>query len=137
MTIIEKINADYITAFKEKNTIKKNILGVVKGEVQTAEKKGSAPTDENVVSVLKKIEKGLKESIEKGDETAKEELKSILPYLPTQLEETQIRTILTGFKQNGIDSVPGMMKEFNTKFKGQADNRLVSTVATSILNPTE
>lgn len=134
MTIIERINADYMTAFKAKDTVTKNILGVVRGEIQTAEKKGTEPTDENVIAILKKVEKGLNESISGGDETAKEELKAISVYLPAQLEEGQIRTILQGFYANGVDSIAGMMREFNAKYKGKADNRLVSTVANAILS---
>ena len=39
MTLKEKINADYMKAFKEKNTVKKNLLSVVKSEITTIEKK--------------------------------------------------------------------------------------------------
>lgn len=132
--IIEKINADYISAFKEKNTLKKNILGVVKGEVQTAEKKGVLTTDESVIAVLKKIEKGLKESIEKGDESAKAELEIISQYLPSQMEEEEIKNILKGYLTSGATPNLGyLMGSFNRDHKGKADNKLVSSVANQLL----
>ena len=34
MTLKEKINADFMTAFKSKNVIAKSILSVVKGEIR-------------------------------------------------------------------------------------------------------
>ena len=36
--IKEQINKDYMTAFKAKNVVAKNLLSVVKGEIQTIEK---------------------------------------------------------------------------------------------------
>ncbi len=38
MKLREQINKDYMTAFKEKNTVAKNLLSVIKGEIQTTEK---------------------------------------------------------------------------------------------------
>jgi len=38
LTLKEKINADYMTAFRAKNTVAKNLLSVIKGEIQTTEK---------------------------------------------------------------------------------------------------
>jgi uncharacterized protein YqeY len=38
MSLKEKINADYMSAFKSKNVVAKNLLSVVKGEIQTIEK---------------------------------------------------------------------------------------------------
>jgi uncharacterized protein YqeY len=38
MSLKEKISKDYMTAFKERNAVAKNLLSVVKGEIQTIEK---------------------------------------------------------------------------------------------------
>ncbi len=38
MTLKEKINSDFMTAFKSKNVVAKSILSVVKVEIQTVEK---------------------------------------------------------------------------------------------------
>ena len=54
-----------MVAFKEKNTIIKNLLSVVKGEIQTIEKNNSIenlPNDE-VIKILNKTVKSLKETI--------------------------------------------------------------------------
>ena len=38
MTLKEKINVDYMTAFKAKDAVSKKLLSVIKGEIQTIEK---------------------------------------------------------------------------------------------------
>ena len=48
MTLKEKINADFMSAFKNKETDKKNFLGVVKGEIQNEEGRSGEITDEGV-----------------------------------------------------------------------------------------
>ena len=59
--IKEQINVDYMTAFKAKNTVAKNLLSVVKGEIQTIEKNTGVDnlSDEEVpnpkLEVLKKL----------------------------------------------------------------------------------
>jgi hypothetical protein len=37
MTLKERINADYMTAFKSKDSVAKKLLSVIKGEIQTIE----------------------------------------------------------------------------------------------------
>ncbi len=60
----EKINADYMSAFKSKNVVAKNLLSVIKGEIQTLEKNTGVETlsDEDVTKILNKTVKSLKET---------------------------------------------------------------------------
>ena len=120
MTLKEQINKDFMEAFKTKNMDKKNFLGVVKGDV----------TDDTVMTIIKKMEKSLKQT--NTDESMKE-LEYIKPYLPTLMGEDRIREILTTYKVNGIDNIGKMMGEFNKNFKGMADNGLVSKIVKEVL----
>ena len=54
MNLKERVNADYLKAFKEKNTVVKNLLSVVKGEIQTVEKNtgSTSLSDEEVIDAL-------------------------------------------------------------------------------------
>ena len=79
MELLEKLDSDFINAFKSKQIDKKNFLGVIRGEIQTQKGKGIEPTNENVIKIIKKIEKSL---IEVGTEEAKLELTYLEPYLP-------------------------------------------------------
>jgi uncharacterized protein YqeY len=53
MTLKEKINADYIAAFKAKDTIGKSALSGLKSKILEAEKAGPAGTELSDADVLK------------------------------------------------------------------------------------
>ncbi len=131
MTLKEKINADFMFAFKNKETDKKNFLGVVKGEIQNEEGRSGEMTDEGVMNILRKMEKSLKQT---NTPESLQELEYIKPYLPQLMGEEQIREIILGYKTNGLNNVGQMMGEFNKNYKGLADNKLVSQVIKEILN---
>ena len=59
MNLNERINADFMIAFKAKQMGKKNFLGVIRGEIQTQVGKGLEPNDQNITKIVKKIEKSL------------------------------------------------------------------------------
>ena len=63
MTLKERINADFMTAFKNKDNVRKTILGVLKASIQTQEKNAgqSDMSDEDVMKILNKQVKNLKE----------------------------------------------------------------------------
>jgi len=135
MTLKEQINSDFMEAYKAKDMTKKNFLGVLKGMLQTEEGKNVESTDENVLKVVKKMEKGLKETIilktNNGQPTNDEEneLSYLVPYLPQLMSEQEIEAIISDYYNNkGLSSVGDMMKEFNSSYKGKADNRIVSSI---------
>jgi uncharacterized protein YqeY len=130
MELKERINADFMTAFKNKEMEKKNFLGVLKGEIQNEEGRGVSVTDEVVLSILKKMEKSLTQT--NTDESLKE-LEYIKPYLPKLMDEFSIRSIIRTFKKDGIDNVGKMMGAFNKVYKGKADNTLVSKIVKEVL----
>ena len=69
MTLKEKINADYMTAFKAKDAVSKKLLSVIKGEIQTIEKNVGVDSlsDEEVTKILNKTVKSLKENLQASD----------------------------------------------------------------------
>jgi len=127
----ERINSDFMIAFKAKEMDKKNFLGVVKGEIQLQEGRGIDSTDDNVLKVLKKLEKSLKQT---NTEQSLLELTYIEDYLPKLMSEEQIRGIVTGYVSEGIQNIGQMMGRFNKEHSGKADNKLVSEIIKSILN---
>ena len=93
----EQINADYMTAFKERDTVKKNLLSVIKGEIQTLEKNlglDSLP-DVDVIKILNKVAKSLREVLitdnAKVISDVRIELDIIEAYLPKQMSDDEIR----------------------------------------------
>jgi Uncharacterized conserved protein len=119
-----------MTAFKAKDMNKKNFLGVIKGEIQNAELRGISPTDENVLNILRKMEKSL---IQTSTAESLAELEYIKPYLPVMMGKEKIKEIILNYQSNGLTNVGQMMAEFNKNFKGLADNKLVSEVIKEVL----
>ena len=126
----EKISEDFMIAFKAKDMDKKNFLGVIKGEIQNAELRGISPTDENVLNILKKMEKSL---LQTNTTEALVELEYIKPYLPQMMSEKLIREKVLTYKKSGITNLGQIMGEFNKHYKGQVDNKMVSEIAKEIL----
>lgn len=143
-TLKEKIVKEYLEAFKSRDAVKKNLLGVVKAEITTQEKNTTVEnlSDEDVSKILKKISKGLNETISKADrEEAKNEaiaeLTVIDSYLPKQMSEVEIRaevaSVIVEISASGASDMGKVMTGFNSKFSGKADNKLVSTIVRELL----
>jgi uncharacterized protein YqeY len=130
MTLKERINADFMEAFKTKDMERKNFLGVLKSEIQNEEKRGSSSNDDVVLGILKKMEKSL---IQTNTEESLKELEIIKPYLPKMMSESEIYDAVKTIFESGAENVGMVMKQFNEKYKGMADNKLVSKLAGDIL----
>lgn len=50
------------------------------------------------------------------------------------MSEEEIREIVYDYTNNGFDSIGKIMGQFNSKYKGKADNKVVSEIIKSILN---
>lgn len=133
MSLINKINTDFISAFKSGETDKKNFLGLIKSEVKANEGRGISPTDENVLKVLNKMNKSLKESLSSGNEEAKNEIEIISSYLPELMTEDEIKKEVDIIISEGASNIGMVMGAFNKKFSGKADNKLVSKIAKQLL----
>jgi uncharacterized protein YqeY len=140
--IKEQINKDYMTAFKAKNTVAKNLLSVVKGEIQTIEKNTGVDnlSDEDVLKILTKTAKSLNETIKslspidgKGEDIVQAcaELAIIECYLPKQMSKDEVTEKVTTLINSGITQMGAIMKEFATL---PADKKMVSEVVKEIMN---
>lgn len=133
MTQKEKIEKDYIVAFKSRNTVAKNLLSVVKGEIQNTEKSinQSPLSDIEVNKILNKTLKNLKDTISQSDdEESKSQLLIIEDYLPKQMSREEIFNKVTDIVNSGITNIGGIMKEFSTL---SADRKMVSDVIKEIV----
>jgi hypothetical protein len=133
-----------MTAFKSKNTVAKNLLSVVKGEIQTIEKNTGVEnmSDEDVLKILQKSAKSLRETISSLEKTqtgmyftndlvsAKEELSIIESYLPKQMSKEEVTEKVTEIVNSGVTNIGLIMKEFATL---PVDKKLVSEIAKSLL----
>lgn len=133
MLLKEKINLDFIKAFKEKKTDLKSLLGTIKGEIQTTEKNLMVEvlSDEEVIKILNKFAKNCKENIRlANDEKSKVELEIIEAYLPKQLSAEEIQSKIEALVASGVKNIGQIMKEFSTL---PADKKIVSEIAKKAL----
>jgi len=131
MNLQQQIKSSYIEAMKEKNTLKKNLFGVILGEIQNQELRDKSIDDIMVISILKKMEKSL---IQTNTTESLQELELIKPYLPSLMSEDKIRQALNGLLENGVPkNMVELMKNFNLLYKVKADNKVVSEIIKSLI----
>ena len=141
MKLKEKISADYIQAFKEKNSVRKNLLSVVKAEITTIEKNTgeSDLSDDGVIKILNKTAKSLNETIKSlspidgmGEKitVAAVELAIIQSYLPKQMSKEEITSKVNELISLGVTQLGAIMKEFATL---PVDKKIVSEVIKEII----
>ena len=128
MTLKERITADYMTAFKAKDTNAKNLLSVIKGEIQTIEKNTGVESmsDEDVLKIITKTKKSLDETNSKfpSDQTSAE-LVIVEAYLPKQMSESEIELRIKQLIEEGASSIGDIMKSFAAL---PADKKVVSSI---------
>ena len=134
-TLKQKISSDYVAAFKSGDKVKKNLLGVVKGEITTIEKNSnlSELPDADVIKILNKVAKNLRETISASNsEEAKQELYVIEAYLPKQMSEDEIRAaveeVIIEIGAKSPAEMGKVMSGFNAKHAGKADGKTVSNI---------
>ena len=125
----DQINKDYLTAFKERDTVKKNLLSVIKGEIQTQEKNQSIDnmSDDEVTKILNKMAKSLREVFVTDNSNVlsdvRIELDIIEAYLPKQMSRDEISLKLEELYGSGVTQMGDIMKAFSTL---PADKKVVS-----------
>jgi uncharacterized protein YqeY len=147
MSLLEKVNEDLRESIRAKDEIRNNTLRQIKTVVMNTEiKKRKSLTDEETIEVIFSLAKSHNESIEsftKGgrmDLVAKEEreLSILKTYLPEQLSDDDLRTIVgETIKETGASSVKDIgkvMGKVMPKVKGKADGSKINAIAKQILD---
>ncbi|MEK7171891.1 MAG: GatB/YqeY domain-containing protein [Patescibacteria group bacterium] len=147
MNLKEKINADLLAAMKAKEEVKLGALRMLKASIMKFEVSGDKKveaTDENVLQIIGKEVKQRKDSIEaykKGareDLAAKEEaeMKILQTYLPAQMSEEELKTLIS----RTISQTGAIVKDFGkvmgtvmAQAKGKADGQTVTRLVKEML----
>ena len=131
MELKQQLKDAHIKAMKEKDTLRKNLFSVLLGEIKNQEISGVESTDENVLLVIRKMEKTL---LQVNTQESQLEIECIKPFLPSLMSEDKVREILTSLIDSGVSKNMGeLMKNFNSQYKGKADNKIVSQVIKELL----
>ena len=140
MTKIDDLQKEIMQAMKDKDTLKLNVLKMVKGAIQLEKiNNGRELNDELFIDVVVKQIKERNESIEefkKGNrqdlvDKTQAEVDILNTYLPEQLSEEEVDKIIDAIfdevKPTSQKDMGAVMKEATAKLKGQADMKIVST----------
>ncbi len=147
MSFKQILQQDLKTAMKEKDTIRKNVITMVRAAILQQEKdKRIEMDDEGILDVIAKAAKQRKDSIpefEKGNrpdlvKDLEREVDILMSYLPEQLSEDEVDELVTQtIFEVGAQSAKDMgnvMKALMPKVKGRADGRIVNMLVKKHLN---
>ncbi len=146
MSLKEQLFADLKTAMKEKDTLKKDTVQLIRSGILQFEKDNKVELDdEGVMEIITKQLKSRRDSlpdfIKSGREDLIEklnkEIEILLGYLPEQLSEDEIAKIVEeAIAATGAASVKEMGKVMgivNPKLKGRADMKVVGALVKKLL----
>lgn len=146
MDIKEKLMADLKEAMKNKDTLRKDVLQILRAAVLQVEKDQRITLDEaGVFEILAKEFKKRAETVAELAGTPrvdileknKAEMALIEAYLPAQLSEAEIEDlVLQAISKSGALSARDMgnvMKVLMPDVKGKADGKLVNTIVKRLL----
>lgn len=142
MTLIAGIKLDQLRARKARNSVPVALLTTLLGELQTLAKNAGKeePTEAEAVAVIKKFlknnEVARNAASSSDNQVYKEELeteKLILEhYLPKQMSEEELRTLIADFADQGKD-IGDAMKTLKVQFSGMYDGGLASKLMKELL----
>jgi hypothetical protein len=147
VNLAESIRQSLLDATKAKDKSRISILRMIRSALQNREKDLRHPlSDDEVIEVLSSLAKKAKESIEqfsKGGrqdlvEKEEAELKVILSFMPQQLDEEGIRSVLqdviSEVGAKGPKDLGPVMKAAMARLKGRAEGRVVQQIARDLLS---
>ena len=135
--ILEEINKANVQAFKDKNTLVKDVISVIKARAKLLEVdkrvKGEVLTDADVATLIQKLIKEYEEAVEnykkvnnmQEAEYIEKQIEFCKGFLPKTLSKEEIKDIIMGMEDK---SVPTVMKHFKANYAGRVDMREVQEV---------
>ena len=146
MSLKEQLFADLKTAMKEKDTLKKDTVQLIRSGILQFEKDNKVELDdEGVMEIITKQLKSRRDSLPDFVKSGREdlieklnkEIEILLGYLPEQLSEDEIKKIVEeAIAATGAVSVKEMGKVMgivNPKVKGRADMKVVGALVKKLL----
>ncbi len=139
--ILDKINEANLTAFKNKDTLTKDIISVIKSRAKLIEVEkrvsGTEITDADVVGLIQKLIKELEEQTQnylkvnntQEAENIQAQINFCKGFLPQMLSKEQIKTIILGLEDK---TIPFVMKHFKANYTGACDMKEVQEVLKSL-----
>lgn len=145
MSLAEKINQDFLTAFKAKQDTEVSVLRMLKAsltnkEIEKKLPKGDKLSDDDILAVIKSEIKKRKDSslsysqAGRNDLSEQEDKEVVIldKYLPEQMSEDEVKNIIIQvIKETGASGPADFGKVMGAvmvKTKNQADGQIVSKI---------
>lgn len=146
MSLKQRLTDELKNAMKNKDQLRKNVITMIRADIKQIEvDKRVELTDDDVIDIISKQAKQRRDSIEEFEkggredlvEQAKQEVNVLMEYLPEQLSEEEIETIIKEVvTETGATSMKDMgkiMAAAMPKLKGRADGKVVNQIVRKIL----
>lgn len=141
MDLKETLMQDLKTAMKDKDTIKKNTVQMIRSAILQFEKDNLTELDqEGVLDVIAKELKKRRDVLPEYEKSGrddliadiKREIEILLAYLPEQLTKEELEVIVTdAIAETGASSMKDMgkiMAAVMPKVKGRADGKMINAI---------
>ena len=146
MSLKEQLKEDLKSAMKDKDTVRKNVVQLIKAGVLQVEKdKQVTLDDEGVLDVIAKQLKQRRDSLPGYEKSGREdlinqlkrEMEVLMGYLPAELTHEELEQIVKdAVLATGAATVKDMgkvMAEVMPKTKGRADGKEINRIARELL----
>ena len=146
MSILNQLNEDMKTAMRAKERDKLTTIRMIKASIQNEEiKKGAELNDEEILAILSREKKQRLESFAELEKAGREdltekltaELEVVEKYLPEQLSDEEVRTLVKEtIAEVGAESMQDMgtvMSNVMPKLQGRADGGQVNAMVRELL----
>lgn len=147
MSLKKQLMEDLKESMKNKDSIKKNTITMVRANIQQVEVDNRVELDDleiqDIISKQVKERRNAIEDFKKGDrqdlvDQTNEEIKILLDYLPEQLSDEELKEIVVQtieeVNAKSMKDIGQIMQTVMPKIKGRADGNKVNKIVREILN---
>lgn len=147
MSLKQQLLNDMKESMKAKDTIRKDTIQIVRAAVLQVEKdeKVEVSDDDIIKLIVKEVKKRndvLPDYIKSGREESvaeiNKQIKILEGYLPEQLTEEEVESIISNIISSlgasSMKDMGGVMKQASAELSGKADNKMVSTLVKKLLS---
>jgi len=142
MSLEEKINQDYVTAMKARDSFVSSVLSFLRAQIKNVkvDKRIEQVPDEDVIGVIKKQVKQRQDSITQFNagarkdlaEKEEKELVILKNYLPPEMSVEKLKAVIeevvTASGASSIKDMGRVMKDVLGRIAGGADNQMVGAL---------
>ena len=142
MSLKERLLEDMKAAMRDRDTVRKNTIQMVRSAVLQVEKDDKVTLDDDgIIDVLAKEVKKRRDSLPEFEKSGREdlvkdlksEIEVLLEYLPQQLTEEELEVIVKkAIEDTGASSAKDLgkvMQAVMPQVKGRADGKMINQIA--------